>query len=264
MKYLYTHYHQEVCLLELNRPEKRNALNKTVIKQLITFLEENADNKDFKVLVLSGRGLLFCAGADLEWMGEGSKQSLAQNQADAELFNTLYRTLNNFPKPVVVQVNGGAYGGALGLLACADVVTTSREASFVFSETALGLIPATVAPWIVLKIGMAQARRVMLTGLPFNGLEAKDMGLAHYLFSKEELSAKTLGMAEQIAQNGPIASQQTKKLLNRIGNSIVPMDEDLINYCASAIAQARASEEGREGVNAFFEKRLPSWTIKNE
>ncbi len=264
MNVLNIKYNRLICYIELNRPKKRNALNKELIKQLISFLLENNENNNFRALVIAGSHHFFCAGADLEWMRQGSRQSIEENIEDASLFNQLYHTLFNFQKPVIAEVEEGAYGGAIGLMACADIVVTHPEARFSFSETSLGLVPATVAPWVVLKTGISHARRVMLTASAFDATQAKEMGLVHHVVPKDKLSAKTLDIAEQIAGNSPVATKETKILLNRIANSIVHIDEAFMHNCSTIIARARLTKEGTEGVDAFFEKRDPFWNIRDE
>ena len=142
-----------VCYIEINRPDKKNALARSTIEKLINFFKTTDDSPQFNVLVLSGSNGFFSAGADLAWMKTAMHQTEEANQADAQLFNELYHAMSVYPKPIIAKVERGAYGGAIGLMACADVVITSPEAQFQFSETALGLIPATVAPYIVRKIG---------------------------------------------------------------------------------------------------------------
>ncbi|MFW6351563.1 MAG: enoyl-CoA hydratase/isomerase family protein [Bacteroidota bacterium] len=243
----------------MSRPEKRNALNKEMIQQLIDYLTNTAESNQFRVLMISGNNRFFSAGADLAWMKEAKDQNETQNLEDAELFNQLYRAFSDYPKPIIACVEGGAYGGAIGLLACADIVTTTPEASFRFSETAIGLVPATVAPWIMRKAGSSFARAALLSGLTFSGSDALSNGLVQYLFPQDKIIPKTREIANQIARNSPIATKETKILLNRIDHQFVPIDEDLTHYCSTKIAKARISDEGQEGVNAFFEKRKPSW-----
>ncbi len=259
MIYLTKKYTQNVCYLEICRHEKCNAFNRELIEQLITYLEQTSESSQFRVLVISGKNRFFSAGADLEWMQAATKQTKDQNINDAELFNKLYQTLFYYPKPVVCCVEGGAYGGAIGIMACADVVLTTPDAKFSFSETKLGLVPATVAPWIVKKTGNSFARQALLTGMTFNGTEAKEKGLVHFLFPPEKIQPKSREIASQIAQKSPQATKETKILLNRIDHQIVPIDEELTRYCSTKIAEARASKEGQEGVKAFFEERKPSW-----
>ncbi|WP_291861103.1 enoyl-CoA hydratase-related protein [Marinilabilia sp.] len=259
MIYLTKKFAQNVCYLELSRPEKRNAFNKEMIEQLIDYLNSTAESNQFRVLLISGKNRFFSAGADLGWMKEAREQNEAQNLEDAELFNKLFRAFSDYPKPIIACVEGGAYGGAIGLLACADIVTTTPDATFRFSETSIGLIPATVAPWIMRKTGSSFARSALLSGLPFSGTNALGSGLVQYLFPQDKIIPKTREIANQIARNSPQATKETKNLLNRIDRQFVPIDEELTQYCSTKIAKARISDEGQEGVNAFFEKRKPSW-----
>jgi methylglutaconyl-CoA hydratase len=259
MIYLTKKYAQQVAYIELSRPQKKNALNKELIEQLIDYLEKTAESNQFRVLVISGKERFFSAGADLAWMQEAKEQTHDQNMADADLFNKLYQTLYNYPKPVIASVEGGAYGGAIGLMACADIVITTPEARFAFSETRLGLIPATVAPWIIKKTGTAFARSTLISGMKFSAEEAKLNGLVQYIFAQEQILPRTREVANHIAKNSPEATKETKKLLNRIDHQIVKIDEELTHYCSTKIADARISDEGQEGVNAFFAQRKPSW-----
>jgi methylglutaconyl-CoA hydratase len=252
-----------VCYLELNRPEKRNALSKNMVVELIRFFEETAQTTQFKVLVISGKGGFFCAGADLEWMRAGAEQTMEENLEDARLFNRLYEKMNSYPKPIILRVDSGAYGGALGLVACADIVTTAPTARFLFSEVLLGLIPATIAPYVVKRIGWALSKQLMLTASEFSGTEAHQIQLVNYLFPEESLSVKTRELATRMAKNSPSALRQTKELLNRLGNSLVPINEEVQEHCARLIAAARKSEDGKEGVNAFFETRKANWNDKH-
>ncbi|NLX71761.1 MAG: methylglutaconyl-CoA hydratase [Bacteroidales bacterium] len=249
----------EVCYLELNRPEKRNALSKSVVIELTRFFRESHDSNQFKVLVISGNGGFFSAGADLEWMKSGMSQSESENLEDAQLFNKLYSTMYNYPKPLIVKVDKGAYGGAIGLMACADIVTTTADAEFQFSEPMLGLVPATIAPYIMRRIGLTMTKQLFLTAMKFDGNEAFNYRLVNYLFSEEQLAIKTRELASTIIMNSPSALKETKLLLNRLGNYIVPISEEEEQHCAGIIARARRSADGQEGVKAFFEKRKPEW-----
>lgn len=248
-----------ICYLELNRPEKRNALSKKMIQELITFLEINSESTQFKVLVISGNDGFFSAGADLEWMKQGIEQTYKENLDDARLFTQLYTMLWNFPKPIVAKVERGAFGGALGLMACADVVITSPDAVFSLSEVSLGLIPATVAPFIMQKIGCSNARFLMLAAESFSGEDALRYNLVHVLAPADKLGIKTREVALKISRNSPSALKETKNLLNSLGCSVVSMDKEIERLCNDLIAKARTSPDGQEGVMAFFEKRKPNW-----
>ncbi len=247
-------YTNQVCYIEIDRPNKKNSLARDTIENLINFFKTSASSSQFNVLVISGSNGFFSAGADLTWMKIAMHQSDEENLSDAQLFNELYHEMSVYPKPIVAKVEGGAYGGAIGLMACADVVITSLDALFQFSETALGLIPATVAPYIVRKIGSSNAHYLLLSGNRFNGRDALRYGLAHQLVSIEELENITRQTAEQMATLGPQAVTKTKELLNYLDQKTFSISCDTKNYCASLIATARKSEEGQERVGSFFKR----------
>ena len=247
-------YPNHVCFVEIVRPDKKNALTRSTIEKLINFFKTSANSAHFNVLVLSGSNGFFSAGADLAWMKEGLLQSVEANLADAQLFNELYHAMSCYPKPIIAKVEGGAYGGAIGLIACADVVITSPDAQFKFSETALGLIPATVAPYIVKKIGSGIGRYLLISGHQFDGQDALSYGLAHILVPAEELDTITNKTAEQMAKLGPEAVSKTKELLNYIDQNTFKISQETKNYCASLIATARKSKESQERVGSFFNK----------
>lgn len=248
-----------ICYVELNRPEKRNAINRQMLLELITFLDIHAESTQFRVLVISGTDGFFSAGADLEWMKQASEQTYKENLEDARLFSTFYSKLWNFPKPVVVRVDKGAFGGALGIMACADLVVTAPNAVFSLSEVSLGLIPATVAPYILQKTGISTARYLMLSATQFSGTEALHYNLAHVLAPADKLGIKTREVALGIVKNSPNALKETKKLLNSLAASVVCMDKEVERMCNDLIAKARTTPDGQEGVMAFFEKRKPNW-----
>ena len=247
-------YTNQVCYIKIDRPTKMNALARGTIEKLIDFFKTSASSTRFNVLVMSGSNGFFSAGADLEWMKAGLHQSDETNQADAQLFNDLYHEMCMYPKPIVAKVAGGAYGGAIGLMACADVVITSPDARFKFSETALGLIPATVAPYIVKKIGGGNARYLLLSAHQFNGEDALNYGLAQILVAADELDNFTRETAEKMATLGPKAVTKTKELLNYLDQNCFNINQETKNYCASLIATARKSEEGQERVDSFFKR----------
>ena len=247
-------YTNQVCYIEIDRPDKKNALDKSTIEKLIEFFETSANSVEFNVLVLSGSNGFFSAGADLAWMKEGMLQSDERNLADAQLFNELYHTMYCYPKPIIAKVEGGAYGGAIGLMACADVVITSPDALFKFSETALGLIPATVAPYIVNKIGSGNARYLLVSGSQFDGESALRYGLAQILVPSDKLESTTRKTAEQMAALGPVSVTKTKELLNYLDRKAFDISKETKDYCASLISTARKSDESQERVSSFFNK----------
>ncbi len=247
-------YTNQVCYIEIDRPSKMNALARVTIEKLIDYFKTSASSPQFNVLVLSGSNGFFSAGADLAWMNIGMRQSDEENHADAQLFNDLYHEMSIYPKPIIAKVERGAYGGAIGLMACADVVITSPEAVFQFSETALGLIPATVAPYIVKKIGNGNARYLLVSGHQFDGEDALAYGLAHLIVPAEDLDSITRQTAEQMATLGPKAITKTKELLNYLDQNTFNISQETKDYCASLIATARKTEEGQERVSSFFNR----------
>ncbi len=246
----------QVCYIEIDRPDKKNALTKSSIEKLIDFFRTSANSSDFNVLVLSGSKGFFSAGADLTWMKQGMHQTEEKNQSDAQLFNKLYHEMIIYPKPIIAKVERGAYGGAIGLMACADVVITSPNAKFRFSETALGLIPATVAPYIMRKIGSGNTRYLLVSGNQFDGIDALGYGLAHLLVPVKELETITRQTAEQMATLGPTAVAKTKELLNYLDQNTFSVSNETKDYCATLIAAARKSEESKERVNTFFNRNI--------
>lgn len=247
-------YTNQVCYIEIDRPDKKNALAKATIEKLIDFLKTSANSPQFNVLVLSGSKGFFSAGGDLAWMKKAMHQSDEENLSDAQLFNEMYHQMSIYPKPIVAKVEGGAYGGAIGLMTCADVVITSPDAKFKFSETALGLIPATVAPYIVRRIGSGNARYLLLSGHLFDGTDALRYGLADLLVPQVDLENSTRQIAEQMATLGPDAVAKTKELLNNLDQTAFSISQETKDYCASLIATARKSSEGQKRVSSFFNR----------
>ncbi len=251
----------KVCYIEIDRPKQMNSLDKITIQELINFFKTSSDSLDFNVIVLSGSNNFFSAGADLKWMQQAVEQSYQENYEDAQLFNQLYQEMSLYPKQIIVKVKRGAYGGAIGLMACADVVITSSDANFRFSETALGLVPATVAPYILKKIGHSNANFLLISAHQFNGDDALRFGLAHKVVVYEEIDKTALQTAEEMAKLGLEAVVKTKKLINKLSENTFTVSNETQDYCASVIAKARTSHEGQERVKAFLNRNDSS---KNE
>lgn len=247
-------YTNKVCYIEIDRPNKKNALSKNTIEQMISFLKSSGPSPKFNVLVLSGSNGFFSAGADLAWMKQAMEQTDKENLADAELFNSLYHEMTVYPKSIIAKVQKGAYGGAIGLMACADVAITSPNTKFKFSETSLGIIPATVAPYIVRKIGGSNARYLMLSGHLFDGNAALSYGLAHIIVPTKEIDGATREIAEQMAILAPEATTKTKELLNYLDQKSFNISQQTKDYCAALIAAARKSDEGQQRVSSFFKR----------
>ena len=246
--------------LTLNRPEVHNAFDDELIALLTGELEALERNSAVGVVVLAAAGKSFCAGADLKWMRRMADCSEAENLADAEALAALMKTLNGLSKPTVAQVQGAAYGGGVGLICCCDIAIASQAAQFSISEVKLGLIPSVISPYVVAAIGERQARRYALSAERFYAGEAKRIGLVHEVTPPEDLEAAVDAMAGALLANGPAAMAEAKDQIAGVANR--PADDRLIAATAARIARIRVSDEAREGVAAFLEKRQPGWTRK--
>ena len=244
----------------LNRPDVHNAFDDKLIALLTRELDALDRNPTVGVVVLAAAGKSFCAGADLKWMRRMAEYSEAENQADAEALAALMKTLNRLSKPTVAEVQGAAYGGGVGLICCCDIAIASEAAQFSISEVKLGLIPSVISPYVVAVIGERQARRYALGAETFDAIEAKRIGLVHEVTAAEDLQAAVDAMVEALLANGPAAMTETKDQIAGVVNR--PVDDRLIAAAAARIARIRVSDEGREGVAAFLEKRKPGWARK--
>lgn len=251
-----------VARLTLNRPEVRNAFDDALIATLNRTLDDLAARDDVRLLVLTGAGKAFSAGADLNWMRRMADYSHEENHADAMELAKLLRRLNEFPRPVIALVNGPAYAGAVGLVSCCDIVIASAEASFAISEAKLGLIPATISPYVVAAIGERNARRYFLSADVFDATEAKRIGLVHEVVEHDDLAGAGEKLVARMMKNSPNAMAACKPLIRGVVSR--PVDDALMDYTARGIADIRASAEGREGVAAFLEKRKPVWVQEQE
>lgn len=248
-----------VATLSLNRPDKHNAFNEEVIAELTDAIEFLDAHKSVRAVVLQGKGKSFSAGGDLEWMKRAAGFSKKENEADAMALSNMLHALNTLSKPVIALAHGAVMGGGTGLVACADIVFSTPDAVFAFSEVKLGLIPATISPYVIAAIGARQARRYMLTGERFDGRVAQSLGLVHQLipFSDDLGSAAAHFIENTIMTAGPAAIAATKVLIRDVAGR--PVDDKLRAMTAKRIAETRAGKEAREGLAAFFEKRSPDW-----
>lgn len=245
-----------VATLTLNRPELHNAFDDGVVATLTAELRRLEANTAVRIVVLAAAGPSFSAGADLAWMRRTADYTREENLHDALALAELMKVLRGLRKPTVAQVQGNAYGGGVGLVACCDVAIASRRASFCLSEVKLGLIPAVISPYVVEAIGPRAARRYFLSAEPIAAEEAWRLGLVHELAEEAELSAAVQRLVGQLLKNGPQAMTAAKALVTRIAP---PADEGLRRDTAGRIADARASAEGQEGLTAFLDKRKPAW-----
>ncbi len=244
-----------VARVILNRPEVHNALNDVVIQELYDAFDMLGRHKDVRVIVLTGSGKSFSAGADLTWMQRAAAQSEAENQADAVRLAQMFDMMNTCPRPVVGLVNGTALGGGVGLAACCDIVVAAAGAVFGLTEVRLGLIPATISPYVIARIGTGQARRFMLSGERFDAATARAIGLVHEVGDDVEAAARPI--LDALLANGPEAMADTKQLITDVAGRELTLE--LRYMTAARIAERRASDEGREGMAAFLDKRKPNW-----
>jgi methylglutaconyl-CoA hydratase len=247
----------KVATVTLDRPEMRNAFNEEAIAEIAMAFDELGQADNVRAIVLAANGPAFCAGADLNWMKKMAGYSQAENQADALRLAAMLRTIYFCPKPVVAKVQGDCYAGGMGLVAACDIVVASEAANFCLSEVKLGLIPATISPYVIKAMGEQAARRYFLTAERFDAVEAARLGLAHEVVVPEELDSTVAAMVKALAANSPNAVREAKRLVREVSG--VPIDDAMLADTADRIAAIRASGEGREGVASFLEKRKPSW-----
>ncbi|WP_207063588.1 enoyl-CoA hydratase/isomerase family protein [Motiliproteus sp. SC1-56] len=255
---LYTQDDRGVATLTLNRPEVHNAFDDAIIAALIQHLEAVAENPEVRVLVLRSEGKNFSAGADLNWMRRMAENSFDDNMVDARGLARLMQLLNDLPQPTIALVQGAAFGGAVGLAACCDMVVATHASRFCLSEVKIGLIPAVISPYVVRAIGERQARRYFLTAETFDADLAQHWGLVHQVVAETaQLDAAAEALIAQLLGNSPQAIAQAKQLIDAVANR--PTDAAVIEDTARRIAEIRVSAEGQEGLSAFLNKRKPSW-----
>lgn len=248
---------QGIATLTLNRPDRHNAFDDTLILALNEALDQLEASTVVRAVILAATGNSFCAGADLAWMQRMGDCSEADNLKDARQLARLMHTLDNLSKPTIAAVQGPAYGGGVGLVACCDMVFAAPEACFALTEVRFGLIPAVISPYVVQKIGVSQARRYILSGERFDAVAAQRMGLVHDIAPRDELVLLAHNWANGILRNSPAALSAAKRLIADVGH--VAPGPILADDCAHRIAAQRVSPEGQEGLRAFLEKRLPHW-----
>jgi methylglutaconyl-CoA hydratase len=246
-----------VATLTLNRPDKHNALDGATMRELHAALSAVESNAAVRVVVLTGAGASFCAGADIAHMRSMMGATEQQNVEDALLLARCLRTLDELDRPVIARVNGNVFGGGVGLVACADIAIGAASAKFALTEVRLGIVPAAISPYVVAAIGSRQARRLFLTAAPFDASEAQALGLLHLTASPEALDAAVAKQVNLILRGGPEALRAAKKLVRRVSHFT---DRDALGEeTARLLARLRVSDEGREGLSAFLERRKPGW-----
>jgi methylglutaconyl-CoA hydratase len=241
----------------LNRPEVRNAFNDAVIGELTAAFTALGQDSTLRAIVLGGHGKAFCAGADLSWMRAMADYSWEQNRADAQALADMLYTVWRCPVPVVGRIHGDCYAGGVGLAAVCDVLVASEAAGFCLSEAKLGLLPGTISPYVIRALGEQASRRYFVTAERFSAAQAHALGFVHELCTAESLDARVDEIVAALCANGPMAVRACKQLVQDVAGA--PLDEALRAETARRIADIRASDEGREGVQAFLNKRKPSW-----
>jgi len=249
--------HNRIATVWLNRPDVRNAFNETAIAEITRVFRGLGADDGIRAIVLAARGPAFCAGADLNWMKKMAGYTHAENLADAAQLADMLRTIYSCPKPVVAKVQGDCYAGGMGLVAACDIAVAADAANFCLSEVKLGLIPATISPYVIKAMGENAARRYFLTAERFSAQEAHRIGFVHEVATADALDAAVDSIVKALLAASPHAVKQAKRLVQDVAG--MPLDDALVADTVARIADIRASDEGREGVQSFLEKRKPGW-----
>jgi methylglutaconyl-CoA hydratase len=259
MKHLELHFERGVETVTLNRPEVRNAFDDEVIAELTAVFLELGKRDEVRCIVLGGNGPAFCAGADLNWMQRMAGYTREENVEDASRLARLLEVIYRCPQPTIARVHGDTYAGGLGLVAACDMAVAAEGAQFCLSEVRLGLIPATISPYVIRAIGPRAAHRWFLTAERFDAAEALRMGLVHESVAADALDGRVAAIAQSLVNAGPEAVKACKKLLHDVAGHEI--SAGLVRRTVEGIADIRASEEGREGIQSFLGKRKPDWLL---
>jgi len=247
---------EQVAKISLNRPQVHNAFNKTMVEELFDVFQITAKDPGIRVVILTGVGKSFCAGADLNWMREIVNYSYEENLEESKQIAELLYLIYSLPKPTIARINGTTIGGGTGLMCACDIIIASEKAKFGLSEVKLGLVPAVISPYVIKRIGESFARRYFLTGERLTAEQALKIGLINMAVSEEKLDDEVEKVTTYLLTSGPNAIANCKKLLTTI--PAMSLEEAKV-YTAKMIADLRVSEEGQEGMSAFLEKRKPNW-----
>ena len=248
-----------VARITLARPEVRNAFDDALIAELDAAFGTLGKRHDVRAIVLAAEGPAFCAGADLHWMRRMADYDRAENMADAGKLAAMLRTIAECPKPTVARVQGDVYAGGMGLVAACDMAVSVDTAWFCLSEVKIGLVPATISPYVLRAMGARAAQRYFLTAERFTAAEAHRIGFVHEVVAAEALDATVDGLLKALTGAGPAAVTACKELIADVNGR--PIDDALVARTVEGIADIRTSDEGREGVHAFLQKRKPSWIL---
>ncbi|MBN1860952.1 MAG: enoyl-CoA hydratase/isomerase family protein [Candidatus Thermoplasmatota archaeon] len=246
----------DIATVILNRPDVHNAMNEKLMRELTDCFRQLTDDTSVSVVVLTGNGKSFCAGADLTWMKNMVNYSPEENQKDSRLLLDMYETIHTCSKPVIGRINGHAFGGGIGLFAVCDITITVPETRFGFSEVKLGIIPAVISTFVALRMTPASMRRLFITGERFDAQHAKEIGLIDLVVPSEKLDETVQTYIEQIRSSGPKAIKEVKHLID----ALQKMDTKTYKeFTVEKISKLRISQEGQEGIKGFLEKRKPNW-----
>ena len=253
----------KIGTITLNRPDIHNAFNETMIAEIIECFKEieTLDYNTLRVVVIKGKGKSFCAGADLNWMKGVANYSYEQNYKESYKLSMCFNSIYSCKFPTIAVVHGAAIGGANGLLAACDFVLAHKNTVFSLSEVKIGIVPACISPYVMKRVGEFKSKELMLTGMRFNGKEAQMTGLVNWSFNEKKLKEKLEELIYNLKTSGPIAVSTCKNLLYDVNN--VWTHEEAMENTAKMIADLRQSDEGKEGMNSFLEKRKPNWTMDN-
>lgn len=259
MQYVHTDRQGDIAYVWLTRPQLHNAFDDVLIAELTRALERCDADAGIRAVVLTGEGNTFSAGADLNWMRRMAGASESENLSDSQGLARLMRTLNFLSKPTIARVNGSAYGGGVGLVACCDIAIGVAGAKFSLSEVKLGLVPAVISPYVVAAIGARQARRLFLSAEVIDAGEAQRLGLLHECVPGEQLDKAVERSLHWLGKGGPVAQHEAKKLALGMAGMTPEWADRVDAENAALIARLRVSEEGQEGLAAFLDKRAPGW-----
>ncbi len=248
---------QHIATVTLNRPEIRNAFNEEMISELTKVFSKLGADDDVRIIVLAAAGKAFCAGADLNWMRAMADYSYEENLADADKLAQMLKTIYDCPKPTIAAIQGDVYAGGMGLVAVCDVAIAVKIANFCLSEVRLGLAPSTISPYVIRALGARAAQRYFLSAEVFDAKKARQLGFIHDRVSEESLNDEVAAFCANIVKNSPDAVKTCKTLLHEIADQ--PITDALIENTVKSIADVRSSNQGKEGVQAFLQKRKPNW-----
>jgi len=247
---------KEIVTVTLNRPEVHNAMNEHLMVELTNIFKDLSKDKTVRVIILTGKGKSFCAGADLNWMKSMVNYSMQKNLKDSKLLLNLFEAIYECPKPVIGRINGHAFGGGIGLIAVCDITISIPDLKFAFSEANLGIIPSVISTFVRPRINSSTMRRLFITAERFDSEIAHNIGLLDFIVASDELDSKVNYYIDQVKDSGPNAIKEIKKLIKNLGE----MDTNSYkNYTLEKISELRVSDEGQDGINAFLNKTKPKW-----